>query len=146
MFFSSSCSTFFLPHLLRAPVLSHFILLIVGRSSKLGLHALMLNWISETVLGLGEKNSCVALLGKVRYNCLIPSKTMCPKPGDLVRCFIVNGSQVGFADKDQCMWRAFLPSICPHSLLMSFCCSQGYQTVTFSLKWRSLHQVVNTFL
>ena len=29
---------------------------------------------------------------------------------------------------------------------MGFCCFQGYWIVTFSLEWRMLHQVVNTFL
>ena len=55
----------------------------------------MPNRISETVLGQAEKNSFIALPGKGGHRGVLPSKTMCPNPGEFGEEFYGNGSRVG---------------------------------------------------
>ena len=44
--------------------------------------------LADRILGEVEKNSFIALPGKGGHSGLLPSKTVCPHPGDLVRSFI----------------------------------------------------------
>ena len=45
--------------------------------------------LRDRVLGEVEKNRFIALTGKGEHSGLMPSKTVCPNLGDLVRSFIV---------------------------------------------------------
>ena len=61
---------------------------------KLGLCAVVLDRILETVLGEVEKNSFIALPGKGGHSRLMPLKTVCPNPGEFGE-FNSNGSRAG---------------------------------------------------
>ena len=61
---------------------------------------LMLNQISETVLGEVEKDSFIALPAKEDvYIGLLPPKPMCPNIGGLDEEFYSNGSRVGLVTR-----------------------------------------------
>ena len=65
--------------------------------------------------------------------------------GDLVRSFYSNGSSGGCWYGSGCVLGLHSFNLGLGDLLMSFRGFQDYQTVTFSLEWRVLHQVVNIF-
>ena len=51
--------------------------------------------LRDRALGEVEKNSFIALPGKGGHSRLLPSKTMCPNPGEFGEEFYGNGSRVG---------------------------------------------------
>ena len=72
------------------------------------------------------KNSFIALPGKGGHSRLVPSKLCVPTQGDLVRSFV--------AVFQGCVQGLHSFNLASGGLLMSFCGSQGYQNVTFSLE------------
>ena len=112
---------------------------------KFGLCALAWNWIWRQSLGEVEKNTLIALPGKGGHSRLMPSKLCVPTWEDLVRSFIAMVQGQGCWQGLWCVQGLQSFNLASGGLLMSFYASQGYQTVTFSLEWRMLHQVVNIF-
>ena len=70
---------------------------------------------------------------------------MCPNLGGFGEKFYSNGSRAVLLIRISCVQDLHSFNPVSDGLLMTFCGSQGYQTVTFSLELRMLHQVVNIF-
>ena len=59
--------------------------------------------LRDRALGEVEKNSFIALPGKGGHSRLLPSKTMCPNPGEFGEEFYGNGSRVGMLIRSRCV-------------------------------------------
>ena len=59
--------------------------------------------LRDRVLGEVEKNSFIALPGKVGHGRLLPAKIVCPNPGGFGEEFYSNSSKVGFLIRLGCV-------------------------------------------
>ena len=92
------------------------------------------NWISEAEFWV-KKKIIALLLCKAKENSrLVPSKTVCPSLGEFGEEFYSSDSRLGSLIGSGCVQGLHSFNLALGSLLMNFCGSQGYQTVTFSMK------------
>ena len=70
---------------------------------KLGLCALVVNWILERVLGEAEKSSFIAMPGKGEYSWLLPLKIVCPNAGGFGEELYSNTSRVWIQKRLGCV-------------------------------------------
>ena len=59
--------------------------------------------LRDRALGEVEKNSFIVLPGKGGHSGLLPSKTMCPKPGRFDEEFYSNSSRAGLLTRLRCV-------------------------------------------
>ena len=90
--------------------------------------------LRDRILGETKKNSFIALPGKGGHSGLMPSKLCVPTQGGFGEEFYNSISRAGLLRRIRvCVGPAFL-YLASGGLLMSFCGSRGYPTLTFSLE------------